>query len=49
MISFTGSGKSGANIITSGANTNLKKVTVELGGKSCIVVDKECQDIDNAV
>ena len=45
MISFTGSGKTGSRIIEEGAKTNLKKVTVELGGKSCVIVDKDC-DVD---
>ena len=47
-ISFTGSPEVGAKILAASANSNLKKVTLELGGKSPIVVFADA-DLDLAV
>ena len=39
-VSFTGSTQTGKHIMKSAADSNLKRVTLELGGKSpCIVFD----------
>jgi betaine-aldehyde dehydrogenase len=46
-ISFTGSTNTGI-LISKDAATTLKKVTMELGGKSPLVVFDDC-DVDNAV
>jgi aldehyde dehydrogenase (NAD+) len=37
-VSFTGSGEVGRIIMKASANTNLKRVTLELGGKSANIV-----------
>jgi acyl-CoA reductase-like NAD-dependent aldehyde dehydrogenase len=37
-VSFTGSTAVGRKIMTAAANSNLKKVTLELGGKSPVVI-----------
>ena len=42
-ISFTGSGLSGRSILRDAANSNLKRVTLELGGKSALIV---CPDVN---
>ncbi|KAL7931897.1 aldehyde dehydrogenase [Trichoderma chlorosporum] len=47
-ISFTGSVATGKNIQIAAAQSNLKRVTLELGGKSPAVVFEDA-DIDNAV
>ncbi|EXJ72497.1 aldehyde dehydrogenase (NAD+) [Cladophialophora psammophila CBS 110553] len=47
-ISFTGSRLTGRSILKAAAATNLKKVTLELGGKSPSIVFDDA-DIDNAV
>ncbi|KAF7558088.1 hypothetical protein G7Z17_g133 [Cylindrodendrum hubeiense] len=47
-ISFTGSGLVGRRIMHAAADSNLKKVTLELGGKSPSIVFKDA-DFDNAV
>lgn len=46
-ISFTGSGEVGRSIIRAAADTNLKRITLELGGKSPVVVFDDA-DIDEA-
>ncbi|KAF2443548.1 aldehyde dehydrogenase [Karstenula rhodostoma CBS 690.94] len=47
-ISFTGSGPSGRKIIEAAAKSNLKKVTLELGGKSPSLVFDDA-DIESAL
>jgi aldehyde dehydrogenase (NAD+) len=47
-ISFTGSCATGKKIQEMAAKSNLKRVTLELGGKSPAVIFNDC-DIDNAV
>jgi aldehyde dehydrogenase (NAD+) len=47
-VSFTGSIATGKKIAAAAANSNLKRVTLELGGKSPAVVFDDA-DIDNAV
>lgn len=47
-ISFTGSTKVGRSILATSAQTNLKKVSLELGGKSPIIVF-ESADLDKVV
>lgn len=48
MVSFTGSDRTGKQVISGGALANIKKVAVELGGKSCVLVHKDAL-LDNAV
>lgn len=47
-VAFTGSTLVGRNIMKAAASTNLKKVTLELGGKSPNIIFKDA-DIDQAV
>lgn len=47
-ISFTGSGPSGRKVLDAAAKSNLKKVTLELGGKSPSLVFEDA-DIENAL
>eukprot|EP00160_Parvularia_atlantis_P013952 Unigene3199_Nuclearia_a/m.9803 Unigene3199_Nuclearia_a/g.9803 ORF Unigene3199_Nuclearia_a/g.9803 Unigene3199_Nuclearia_a/m.9803 type:complete len:497 (+) Unigene3199_Nuclearia_a:29-1519(+) len=47
-IAFTGSGATGRQIMRDAATSNLKKVTLELGGKSPLIVLPDA-DIDDAV
>jgi len=47
-ITFTGSVNTGRQILRDAANSNLKKVTLELGGKSPIIVCEDA-DLDEAV
>ncbi|SPO38388.1 indole-3-acetaldehyde dehydrogenase [Pseudozyma flocculosa] len=47
-VAFTGSTLVGRNIMKAAASTNLKKVTLELGGKSPNVIFKDA-DLDQAV
>ena len=47
-ISFTGSIQTGKKISAAAANSNLKRVTLELGGKSPAVVFDDC-NLDNAI
>lgn len=47
-ISFTGSGPTGRSILRAAANTNLKKVTLELGGKGASLVFADA-DLENAL
>eukprot|EP00474_Spongospora_subterranea_P010199 CRZ10657.1 hypothetical protein [Spongospora subterranea] len=46
-ISFTGSAKTGRRIY-SDCSSNLKRITMELGGKSPLIIFPDC-DLDNAV
>jgi len=41
-VAFTGSGPTGRNILRASANSNLKKVTLELGGKSPVSSLLQC-------
>lgn len=47
-IGFTGSTAIGKTIMSSCANTNLKKCSLELGGKSPLVIFADC-DFEKAV
>jgi acyl-CoA reductase-like NAD-dependent aldehyde dehydrogenase len=47
-ISFTGSIPTGKKVQVAAAQSNLKRVTLELGGKSPAVVFSDC-NLDNAV
>lgn len=47
-LSFTGSGSTGRSILRAAADTNLKKVTLELGGKSPSLVFDDA-DLENAL
>jgi aldehyde dehydrogenase (NAD+) len=47
-IAFTGSGTVGRQIMIAAAKSNLKKVTLELGGKSASIIFDDA-DLDNAV
>jgi len=47
-IAFTGSGRTGRRILEASAASNLKKVSLELGGKSPSIVFDDC-DLDAAV
>merc|ERR1719353_2765340 len=46
-VAFTGSSLVGHKIAEMAAQSNLKKVTLELGGKSALIVDKSA-DLDQA-
>lgn len=47
-IAFTGSGKVGREIAANAAASNLKRVWLELGGKSANIVMADCPDISRA-
>lgn len=47
-IAFTGSGPTGRQILKASASSNLKKVTLELGGKGPSIVFKDA-DVGNAL
>ncbi|KAJ4984532.1 aldehyde dehydrogenase [Stagonosporopsis vannaccii] len=47
-VTFTGSGPTGRKIIEAGAKSNLKKVTLELGGKSPALIFEDA-NIENAL
>lgn len=47
-VAFTGSTPVGRTVMKAAANSNLKKVTLELGGKSPNIVFNDA-DIDNAI
>lgn len=49
MVSFTGSTAVGRKIMTAASESNLKKVTLELGGKSPNIIFDDVQDLDKAV
>jgi acyl-CoA reductase-like NAD-dependent aldehyde dehydrogenase len=44
-ITFTGSGEVGRKIMTAAANSNLKRVSLELGGKSANIVFADAPDL----
>lgn len=48
-ISFTGSTKVGRILLANAAKSNLKKIILELGGKSPLVLLDDVQDISSAV
>ncbi|VEU19390.1 DEKNAAC100679 [Brettanomyces naardenensis] len=51
-VAFTGSTRTGKHIMAGAANSNVKKVTLELGGKSANIVFDDCnvpQTIQNLV
>lgn len=47
-VAFTGSTATGKSIIHASANTNMKRVSLELGGKSPMIVCADC-DMDQAI
>lgn len=47
-VAFTGSGPTGRKILHAAADSNLKRVWLELGGKSPNIVLADCPDIDRA-
>ncbi|PKX97961.1 putative aldehyde dehydrogenase [Aspergillus novofumigatus IBT 16806] len=47
-VSFTGSSATGRKILSAAAKTNLKKVSLELGGKGPSIVFDDC-DLENAL
>ena len=47
-IGFTGSTGVGKHIMKSAALSNVKKVSLELGGKSPLIIFEDC-DLDKAV
>ncbi|EGF89341.1 gamma-glutamyl-gamma-aminobutyraldehyde dehydrogenase [Asticcacaulis biprosthecium C19] len=48
MITFTGSGPVGRTLMRASADSNLKRVSLELGGKSPQIVFADCDDLDTA-
>ncbi len=48
MIAFTGSGPVGRQLLRASADSNLKRVSLELGGKSPQIVFADCDDLDGA-
>ncbi|MGN6366318.1 aldehyde dehydrogenase [Asticcacaulis taihuensis] len=48
MIAFTGSGPVGRMLMRASADSNLKRVSLELGGKSPQIVFADCDDLDGA-
>lgn len=48
LITFTGSTEVGAHIMAAAARSNLKRVALELGGKSPQIVMADCPDLDAA-
>jgi gamma-glutamyl-gamma-aminobutyraldehyde dehydrogenase len=48
MIAFTGSGPTGRRLMEYSARSNLKRVSLELGGKSPQIVFADCPDLDAA-
>ena len=47
-IAFTGSTATGKSVMASAAQSNLKKVSLECGGKSPNIVLADCPDLDRA-
>lgn len=47
-ISFTGSGPTGRKIMHAAADSNLKRVWLELGGKTPHIIFDDCPDLDRA-
>ena len=48
MIAFTGSGPVGRRLMIASGESNLKRVSLELGGKSPQIVFADCPDLDAA-
>ncbi|MET0546285.1 MAG: aldehyde dehydrogenase [Caulobacterales bacterium] len=48
MVAFTGSGPVGRRLMTYSGESNLKRVSLELGGKSPQIVFADCPDFDAA-
>lgn len=48
MLTFTGSGPVGRQLMRYSADSNLKRVSLELGGKSPHIVFADCPDLDRA-
>jgi len=48
MIAFTGSGPVGRQLMRDSGDSNLKRVSLELGGKSPHIVLADCPDLDKA-
>lgn len=48
LVAFTGSTEVGARIMAAAAHSNLKRVALELGGKSPQIVMADCPDLDAA-
>ncbi len=48
MIAFTGSGNVGRQLMRASADSNLKRVSLELGGKSPQIVFADCDDLEAA-
>ncbi len=49
VIAFTGSGTVGRKLLEYSARSNLKRVYLELGGKSPNIVFADCPDLDHAI
>ncbi len=49
MIAFTGSGTVGKLLMQYSGQSNLKRVSLELGGKSPHIIFADCPDLDRAV
>ncbi len=49
MIAFTGSGAVGKLLMQYSGQSNLKRVSLELGGKSPHIIFADCPDLDRAV
>ena len=47
-LAFTGSGPTGRKIMHNAADSNLKRVWLELGGKSPNIILKDCPDLERA-
>ena len=47
-LAFTGSGPTGRKILRNAADSNLKRVWLELGGKSPNIILKDCPDLQRA-
>ena len=47
MVSFTGSTETGRRFLSYAAESNLKKVTLECGGKNPAIVLDDAEDLDN--
>ena len=48
MLTFTGSGPVGRMLMKYAADSNLKRVSLELGGKSPHIIFADCPDLDAA-
>jgi gamma-glutamyl-gamma-aminobutyraldehyde dehydrogenase len=48
VLAFTGSGATGRRLLEYSARSNLKRVYLELGGKSPHIIFNDCDDLDKA-